>query len=126
MVISNLTLNFGISYDKVFIDEFRESGSFQNIYFDSAHETSQDLFVDIKYPFNFFGLNGSIDLNSSKRKFFSPMDLKSKENFIFFTRPKKNYFNGEINFFRGPFFLSINHIEGQSPLYKLGFKIQSN
>ena len=126
VVISNLILNFGISYDKVFIDEFRESGSFQNIHFDSAEETSQDLFVDIKYPFNFFGLNGSIDLSSSKRKFFSPMDLKSKENFNFFTRPKKNYFNGEINLFRGPFFLSINHIEGQSPLYKLGFKFQSN
>ena len=122
--LDDLKFNIGISYDKIFIDPFKEKGNFFDLHFHSLNTLSQNVFIDMHYPFKILGFSGSLNLGSSKRKFSSPFNLRSEENFEFPSKNGKRYFDGELNLVKGPFFLSVNYLEDKSPIFNIGFKIR--
>jgi len=125
IALNDLEFNIGISYDKIFIDPFKEKGNFFDLHFHSLNTLSQNVFIDMHYPFKILGFSGSLNLGSSQRKFSSPFNLRSEENFEFPSKHGKRYFDGELNLVKGPFFLSVNYLEDKSPIFNIGFKVNS-
>jgi hypothetical protein len=124
IALNYLELNIGISYDKIFIDSFEEKGDSLNLHFNSLNALSQNIYIDIHYPFEILGFSGSLSLGHSKRKFSSLFDLQSKESFNFTSNTVKNHFDGEINLVKGPLFLSITYLEDKSPIFNIGFNVR--
>ena len=123
IALNYLELNIGISYDKVFIEPFEEKGDFLNIHFNSLNALSQNIFIDIHYPFEILGFSGSLNFGHSKRKFSSLFNLQSEENFNFTSNNEKKHLDGEINLVKGPLFLSITYLENKSPIFNIGFNV---
>ena len=121
--LNNLILNFGIAHEKIFVDSFKDIGSFQNIDFKKLNLKSHSYFIDLDYPFTLLGFTGYIGISSSKRNFTSSLYFESKNNLMFPLKPKMNYFDGELSLNRGPFFLSIKHLEDRPPIINVGFNI---
>ena len=124
IALNYLELNIGISYDKIFIDSFEEKGDSLNLHFNSLNALSQNIYIDIHYPFEILGFSGSLSLGHSKRKFSSLFHLQSEENFNFTSNTGKNYLDGEINLVKGPLFLSITYLEDKSPIFNIGFNVR--
>ena len=122
-VLKNLILNFGIAHEKIFVDSFKDIGSFQNIDFKKLNLKSNSYFIDLDYPFTLLGFTGNIGISSSKRNFTSALYFESINNLMFPLKPKMNYFDGELSLNRGPFFLSIKHLEDRPPIINVGFNI---
>ncbi len=122
-VLKNLILNFGIAHEKIFVDSFKDIGSFQNIDFKKLNLKSHSYFIDLDYPFTLLGFTGNIGISSSKRNFTSALYFESINNLMFPLKPKMNYFDGELSLNRGPFFLSIKHLEDRPPIINVGFNI---
>ena len=125
IAVNDLAINVGISYDKIFINQFEEKGNFLHLHFNSLNTLSQNVFVDIYYPFKIFGFTGSLNIGSSKRKFSSNFNLSSSESFELPSKISKTYTEGELSLVRGPLFLSIDYLEGKSPIFNIGFKLIS-
>ena len=125
IAVNDLAINVGISYDKIFINKFEEKGNFLHLHFNSLNTLSQNVFVDIYYPFKIFGFTGSLNIGSSKRKFSSNFNLSSSESFELPSKISKTYTEGELSLVRGPLFLSIDYLEGKSPIFNIGFKLIS-
>jgi len=124
IVLNYLELNIGISYDKIFIDSFEEKGDSLNLHFNSLNALSQNIFIDIRYPFEILGFSGSLNLGHSKRKFSSPFNLQSEENFNFTSNNGEKHLDGEISLVKGPLFLSIIYLEDKSPILNIGFNVR--
>ena len=121
---NNLEINIGISFDKIFISPFEEKGNFLNLHFHSINKLSQNFFIDIHYPFEILGFDGSLNIGHSKRKFSSPFNLKSKNNFNFPSNSGGGNLDAELSLMSGPVFLSIKYLEDKSPIFNIGFKIR--
>ena len=122
--LNNLVINIGISFDKIFISPFEEKGNFLNLHFYSINKLSQNFFMDIHYPFEILGFDGSLNIGHSKRKFSSPFNLKSKNNFNFPSNSGGGNLDAELSLMSGPVFLSIKYLEDKSPIFNIGFKIR--
>ena len=123
--LSDLEFNVGISYDKIYIDPIEERGNLLNLNYKSMNTSGQNIFIDVHYPFEVLGFQGSLDFGNSKRKFSSNFNLRSEENFNFPSKKEGSYFDGELNLVKGPFFLSIEYLGDKSPIFNLGFKVNS-
>ena len=122
--LNNLVINIGISFDNIFISPFEEKGNFLNLHFHSINKLSQNFFIDIHYPFEILGFDGSLNIGHSKRKFSSPFNLKSKNNFNFPSNSGGGNLDAELSLMSGPVFLSIKYLEDKSPIFNIGFKIR--
>ena len=124
LTFNNLEINIGISFDKIFISPFEEKGNFLNLHFHSINKPSQNFFMDIHYPFEILGFDGSLNIGHSKRIFSSPFNLKSKNNFNFPSNSGGGNLDAELSLRSGPVFLSIKYLEDKSPIFNIGFKIR--
>ena len=115
-----LVINYGVSLDNLIINSFTENMLFvQNVYKD-IENNSLNLFFDFNYTFEFLGFIGELDMGISKNKSINLFGFED-QGFIYPANQSRNYLDGAVKFFKGPFFLSIDKQNNSNPTINVGF-----
>ena len=120
-----LVINYGVSLDNLIINSFTENIMFVENVYKGIENNSLNLFVDFNYAFEFLGFIGELDMGISNNKSMDSFGFEDR-GFVYPANQSQNYFEGELKFFKGPFFLSIDKQNNNDPTVNIGFNYLVN
>tara|TARA_B100001287_G_C22677530_1_gene528474 strand:+ start:539 stop:2986 length:2448 start_codon:yes stop_codon:yes gene_type:complete len=119
-----LDINYGVSLDNLIINSFTENMLFVKNVYKEVENNSLNLFVDLNYAFEFLGFIGELDIGISNNQSINLFGFEDR-GFVYPANQSRNYFDGALKFFRGPFFLSIDKQNNNNPTINIGFNYRA-